>query len=109
MEGYLGETPVDLTTHPVYAGYTPKDWALMWIGKYGGSDGAHHKDWVLDQAARLLLGAPMTAKEARWANGHVEMRFSVGEPTSEYHAWVADLKSGEDGPETYGYDVGIAP
>ena len=54
------------------------------IEQYGGIDGAHHKDWLLDQLARILTG-------------------------EGYEAWVVELKSGEDGPETYGYDEGIAP
>lgn len=58
--------------------------ALDLIRKYGGIDGAHHKDWVLDQVVRILTG-------------------------SNYEAWVAETKSGEDGPETYGYEEGIAP
>lgn len=58
--------------------------ALDLIRKYGGTDGAHHKDWVLDQVVRVLTG-------------------------SDYDAWVAETKAGEDGPETYAYDEGIAP
>lgn len=54
------------------------------IEQYGGIDGAHHKDWLLDQLARILTG-------------------------EGYEAWVVELKSGEDGPETYSYDEGIAP
>ena len=48
MQGYLGETPIDISD-TAYSEYTPKDWALFYIKKYGGIDGAHHKDWVLDQ------------------------------------------------------------
>ena len=51
---------------------------------YGGIDGAHHKDWVIDQMVRLLAG-------------------------SDYAQIVATAKSGEDGPETYEWEVGIAP
>ncbi len=58
--------------------------AMDIITKYGGIDGAHHKTWVIDQSARALLG-------------------------DEYQAWVAELRSGEDGPETYEYDEGINP
>lgn len=47
-------------------------------------------------------------EEARWKNGNKELRYSVGE-SEQYHKWVRDLKDGEDGPESYGYDVGIAP
>ena len=52
--------------------------------KYGGIDGAHHKDWVIDQMIRILA-----------ADGYDEI--------------VADACAGEDGPHTYGWDCGIAP
>lgn len=58
--------------------------ALELIVQYGGIDGDHHKAWVLDQVTRVLAGA-------------------------EYGALVKEAKAGEDGPETYGWDEGIAP
>lgn len=50
----------------------------------GGIDGTHHKAWVIDQMIRLLAG-------------------------DRYETIVADARAGEDGPETYDWDVGIAP
>lgn len=52
--------------------------------QYSGADGAHHKAWVIDQMVRALAG-------------------------DQYERIVADAKAGEDGPETYEWDVGIAP
>ena len=52
--------------------------------KYGGIDGSHHKTWVIDQMVRALAG-------------------------DEYQAIVDAAKAGEDGPETYEWDEGIAP
>ena len=52
--------------------------------RYGGIDGAHHKAWVIDQMVRILAG-------------------------SAYDEVVANAKAGEDGPDTYEWDVGIAP
>ena len=52
--------------------------------RYGGIDGEHHKAWVIDQMVRVLAG-------------------------DEYDEIVRDAKAGEDGPETYSWDVGIAP
>lgn len=60
------------------------DEALSLIFQYGGIDGSHHKAWVLDQVVRALTG-------------------------DGYEAWVANARDGEDGPETYDYDEGIAP
>ena len=54
------------------------------IKEYGGIDGAHHKQWVLDQIVRGLTG-------------------------ENYQKWVAEYQDGEDGPQTYIWDGGIAP
>jgi hypothetical protein len=51
--------------------------------QFGGIDGAHHKQWVIDQMVRALLGP------------------------EEYAHWVAGMN---DSPEEYGtWDEGIAP
>ena len=52
--------------------------------QYGGIDGAHHKAWVIDQMVRMLAG-------------------------DDYARIVADACNGEDGPDTYEWDEGIAP
>lgn len=50
----------------------------------GQCDGDHHKMWTIDQALRILLG-------------------------DKYEQAITDYCAGEDGPETYSWDVGIAP
>ena len=61
--------------------------ALDLILRYGGIDGAHHKQWVLDQVVRTLL-----------------------ETEDAYKKWCDESRDGEDGPETYDeWDQGIAP
>ncbi len=52
--------------------------------RFGGIDGAHHKDWVIDQIVRTLTGA-------------------------NYERIIKEACDGEDGPETYGWETGIAP
>lgn len=52
--------------------------------QYGGIDGDHHKTWVIDQMVRKLAG-------------------------DNYDKIVAEAKSGEDGPDTYEWGVGIPP
>ena len=47
-------------------------------------DGGHHKQWYLDQIVRVLTG-------------------------DDYLKYVASEESGEDGPETYLWEEGIAP
>jgi hypothetical protein len=60
--------------------------ALEIAHRYGGIDGDWHKAWVIDQMVRALLGTKR-----------------------DYAAWVRDQKAGEDGPDTYSWDIGIAP
>ncbi len=52
--------------------------------RYGGIDGDYHKRWVIDQMVRVLAA-------------------------DEYDGVVLAARQGEDGPETYDWDVGIAP
>ena len=102
---YLGE--VDVTEE--FANSTPTDWALDFIESYGQTDGSHHKQWVIDQVVRILLGTPVVVKRARWDNGHQALRVSTGEPSARYLEWVRRYKEGEDGPDTYGYEEGVSP
>ena len=51
---------------------------------YGGIDGDHHKTWVIDQMVRGLTG-------------------------EDYEKFVSKACRGEDGPDTYKWDTGIAP
>lgn len=105
---------MDLKNTP-YAGFTPTQWTLEFIGRYGQIDGGHHKQWVLDQAARILHGTPVIVKKASWELGVVktiEYRIKTGEPSAEYLQWVAEMKRGdaEEGEEDeYDYDVGSRP
>ena len=58
--------------------------ALDLIAEYGGIDGGHHKQWLLDQVVRILAG-------------------------EKYEDWVGEWEDGEDGQKTYEWDTGIAP
>lgn len=58
--------------------------ALSIADDYGMDDGGHHKMWVIDQMVRELTG-------------------------DKYDQWVTDYQNGEDGPDTYEWDEGIAP
>ena len=59
--------------------------AIEMIGQCGGYDGGHHKQWVIDQTLRILLGDEM------------------------YPKWLETHCKGEDGLNTYGWDEGIPP
>lgn len=58
--------------------------ALEIARRYGGIDGGHHKAWVIDQMVRALIA-------------------------DDYDEWVREARAGEDGPDTYDWDEGIAP
>jgi len=58
----------------------PGDAAVELIYQYGGIDGSHHKQWLLDQVVRILCG-------------------------DDYQDWV-DSWNDEGGGE---WDTGIAP
>ena len=58
--------------------------ALSIANDYGQIDGVHHKSWVIDQMCRKILG-------------------------DNYDAFVKAHNNGEDGPNTYFWDVGIPP
>ena len=108
MKNYLGETIIDMSETP-YVNYTKNDWIMLWIEMYSGIDGSHHKDWLIDQIARINKGTQVIIKLAEWKGGYKERRFELDEPPKEYWDWVKEMKDGEDGPETYGYEFGIAP
>ena len=57
--------------------------ALDLITEWGGIDGGHHKQWLLDQLVQCL--------------------------SDDYEKWVREYQNGEDGEETYLWDEGIAP
>lgn len=54
------------------------------LAEHGSIDGGHHKMWVIDQMVRALTG-------------------------DNYDQWVATYRAGEDGPNTYEWDEGVAP
>jgi hypothetical protein len=58
--------------------------AIELATQYGGIDGDDHKDWVIDQIVRVLAG-------------------------ERYDEVIRKAKAGEDGPETYNWNEGIAP
>jgi len=108
MEKFIGERVLGDNELP-FGSFTQQDWALWWIAGYGSIDGDHHKVWLLDQLARILNGTKVIVTVKEWDNGDFQHRFSLAEPTQKYWDWVADVKNGEDGPDTYDYDFGIAP
>jgi hypothetical protein len=60
------------------------DAAISLAVQFGGIDGDHHKAWVIDQMVRALAA-------------------------DAYDEIVRDACDGDDGPETYTWEEGIAP
>ena len=58
--------------------------AMELAADFGGVGGGHHKCWLVDQMVRALTGP-------------------------DYKAWVKLWCDGEDGPDSYEWDTGIAP
>lgn len=81
--------------------------ALGIITQYGGIDGDHQKQWVLDQVVRILTDCPDEHKVS--IHNGKEYPYTVLGESPEYKAWVTFYQEGEDGPETYSWDEGIAP
>jgi hypothetical protein len=82
--------------------------ALDLISQFGSIDGAHHKQWTLDQVVRALTGCPTETHAAIDCNGESYTYPALGE-SHEYLQWVKEHCEGEDGPQTYEWDVGVAP
>ena len=82
--------------------------ALAYAIHYGGIDGDHHKAWVIDQMVRALTNCPIVDKEKLDCN-RKPYTFKAQSESDEYKQFVADAKAGEDGPDTYDWNVGIAP
>ena len=82
--------------------------AIDFAVKYGSIDGAHHKDWVIDQMVRALTGCPMLIVEAQDYKG-VPYTYEIQGESEEYNELVKEACDGEDGPDTYSWDVGIPP
>ncbi len=82
--------------------------ALAIAVAYGSNDGAHHKDWTIDQMVRALTGCPMAEESATDYRGSPYVYLAQGE-SEEYQRLVADARSGADGPNTYSWETGIAP
>lgn len=111
MQNYLGEIEVDVKDTP-YAKYKPSDWVLLYLFKYSQIDGSHHKQWLLDQTARILNGTKIVIKLAKWSNGEEEYRFSLAEPSKKYLKWVQEYCGEYDEEEEcyeYDYDEGTPP
>lgn len=82
--------------------------------EYGQIDGDHHKAWTIDQIVRALTGCPMVKKLNPRAStpdgkGFMTIEYEGQGESKEYIKLITEYKAGEDGPDTYAWDEGIAP
>jgi hypothetical protein len=82
--------------------------ALKLAADYGSTDGAHHKMWLIDQMVRALTMCPMVEVTTKDYKGEEYTYLDYGD-SDKYLAWVAAHNDGEEGPDTYHWDEGIAP
>ena len=75
---------------------------------YGGFDGGHHKMWTIDQMVRALTGC-LEVKGTSIGYGGEPYAHTETHLSDEYLRLIADFCDGEDGPDTYEWDVGVAP
>lgn len=78
--------------------------ALGFLSATAQIDGAHHKMWTLDQAARALLACPMEEATATDSDGKPYTYERQGE-SAEYKKFVEDYCDGD----TYSWGIGIPP
>ena len=81
MRKYLGETQVSCSK-------SQSEYAIEFLSMYSYIDGAHHKQWLIDQVSRILMGTHVIVVEVNWDDGHSELRYTTGKPSQEYIEWI---------------------
>lgn len=84
------------------------DKAISLAVEYGGIDGDHHKKWVIDQMIRVLTFCPTIKITKNDCNGCPYTYDTLGE-SKEYKTVIKNACFGEEGPNTYSWDIGIPP
>jgi hypothetical protein len=82
---------------------------LALASNFGGIDGDHHKMWTIDQMVRVLTGCPIVKSEVFIDANQKPYTANVLGESEAYQAFIAEHNAGEDGLDTYEWDVGIAP
>ena len=102
----LDKTTINTSIHKDFKKYGQLEWIALWVEMYGGFDGSHHKNWVLDQVMRIAKGTKVIVEKIQFENGKSEYLYSLDEPSKEYSDWLEEM-------ELEGFDIeeiiGIAP
>lgn len=86
--------------------------AIEYAHRYGQIDGAHHKQWVIDQMVRALLECPIQEETAE-SNGK-EYKYTYQGESFKYKKMIKDYEYLSDEgkyeeEKIYEWDIGIAP
>jgi hypothetical protein len=84
------------------------DKAINYAVRFGGIGGDHHKAWVIDQMVRALTGCP-TVMLVGHAESGAAYDYSAQGESEEYTKLVKEACDGDLGPDTYTWELGIAP
>lgn len=87
MHVTAGSGGLGAVTSPPSVAQARLDWIMHLVSIHGSTDGAHHKQWVIDQVARIALGAPVAYMDG----------FAVVGTCAAYEQWAED------------WDPGVAP
>ena len=82
--------------------------ALTIAMNLGGVEGEHHKAYVIDQMVRALTGCKYGEQPFMDCNGKPYVANVLNE-SDEYQQFIKEHNDGEDGPDSYEWDVGIPP
>lgn len=85
---------------------------LAHLFSFGTCDGAHHKQWAIDQCVKILTGCPMVTKTKTNVYTGKEFTFKDLGESEEYKEWVKDYQGGyneEEECHEYEWDEGIGP
>jgi hypothetical protein len=76
--------------------------------RLGNTDASQHKAYVFDQMVRAITGCYEVHTISIDARGR-PYEYTANQGTEDYRQFVAVARHGEDGPETYEWDIGVAP
>lgn len=82
--------------------------ALAVLIRYGQIDDPQLVVPPINLAMRCLTGCPKVTGQAKDSRG-VEYEYDKLGESEEYKQLIAEACSGEDGPDTYGWDIGTPP
>src|SRR6201989_1195099 len=81
---------------------------LVLAMRLGCMDASQHKAYVIDQMVRALTGCHEVHTISFGARGR-PYECKANQDTEDYRQFVAAARHGENGPDSYEWDIGVAP